>query len=200
MPPSHGFLSSESGPHHREHCHCFDVYNRSCDHQSAPKISGCIHILTRQVGKRSHHPRGGELLPLAVTNNWYQDHRPNPQPLLYWISPLGITCRSLAVRERLLNVLSSQGADRHHRNPEVIKDSPPPTRPSERRSVGEALLRERMMRFVIYDRTPWVWFSVKEPSWPQQPARCSSRHTWPHVMKDALMMSEFGLVKISALG
>lgn len=45
-----------------------------------------------------------------------------------------------------------QDADRHHRNPEVITDSPT-TRPSERPWVGEALLCERMMSFVIYDRT-----------------------------------------------
>lgn len=182
VPPSHGFLSLEAWPHHREQFHCFDVYNHSGDHQSAPKISGRFQILTRQVGKWRHHRCGGELLPLTVTNNWYREHRPNPQPLLHWISPLGFACRSLAVRGRLLKVLLSQDADPHPRNPGVITDSP---YAAFRAPVGEALLCEQMMSFVIYGCTLRVWFSVKDPSQLQQRARCSCRHTWPHVMTDA---------------
>lgn len=89
-----------------------------------------------RLGKRRHHRCGSELLPLTVTNNWYREHRPNPRPLLDWIWPLGLSCRSLGGwRGGYWRLLLSQEADLHHGNPEVITDSPFFTRPSAHKSA-----------------------------------------------------------------
>lgn len=135
VPPSHGFLSSEAWPHYREQLHCFDVSNHGSDHERAPKISSRFQILTRQVGKWRRHRRGGELLPLTVTNNWYREHRPNPRPLLDWISPLGWSCRSLVVRRRFIEGFVESGCWSASREARSDNGQPLFTRPSAHKSA-----------------------------------------------------------------